>query len=81
MDVKKLVRQAIMGIQKDHLKIACDTPGLSKVLRLVDRSAPGPAVAPSRPVDAMLAQTKLQQILQSAEPTFSWHLASIRCNR
>jgi uncharacterized oxidoreductase len=57
MDVKKLVQQAIRGIQKDHLEIL---PGLSKVLRLVSRIAPGLAVkAASGPVDAMLAQTKL----------------------
>ncbi len=57
MDVKKLVRQAIDGFQKDHLEIL---PGLSKVLRFVSRIAPGLAVkAASGPVDAMLAQTKL----------------------
>jgi uncharacterized oxidoreductase len=57
MDVKKLVRQAIRGFQKDHLEIL---PGLSKVLRLVSRIAPGLAVkAASGPVDAMLSQTKL----------------------
>ena len=57
MDVKKLVQQAIRGIQKDRLEIL---PGLSKVLRLVSRIAPGLAVkAASGPVDAMLAQTKL----------------------
>ena len=57
MNVKKLVRQAIRGFQKDHLEIL---PGFSKVLRLVSRIAPGLAVkAASGPVDAMLAQTKL----------------------
>ncbi len=57
MDVKKLVQQAMRGIQKDHLEIL---PGLSKVLRLVSRLAPGLAVkAASGPVDAMLSQTKL----------------------
>ena len=34
MDMKKLVQQAIRGIQKDRLEIL---PGLSKVLRLVSR--------------------------------------------
>jgi uncharacterized oxidoreductase len=57
MDVKKLVRQAIRGFQKDHLEIL---PGFSKVLRLVSRIAPGLAIkAASGPVDAMLAQTEL----------------------
>jgi len=57
MNVKKLVRQAIRGFQKDHLEIL---PGLSRILRLVSRIAPGLAVkAASGPVDAMLAQTKL----------------------
>jgi uncharacterized oxidoreductase len=57
MDVKKLVRQAIRGFQKDHLAILS---GLSKALRFVSRIAPGLAVkAASGPVDAMLAQTKL----------------------
>lgn len=56
-DVKRLVQQAIRGIQKDHLEIL---PGLSKVLRLVSRIAPGLAVkAASGPVDAMLSRTKL----------------------
>jgi NAD(P)-dependent dehydrogenase (short-subunit alcohol dehydrogenase family) len=50
MDVKKLVRQAISGMQKDHLEIL---PCLSRVLRLVSRIAPGLAVkAASGPVDA-----------------------------
>jgi uncharacterized oxidoreductase len=57
MHVTKLVRQAIRGFQKDHLEILS---GVSKVLRLVSRIAPGLAVkAASGPVDAMLAQTKL----------------------
>jgi hypothetical protein len=57
MDVKKLVQQAIRGIQKDHLE---NLPGLSKVLRLVSRIAPSVAVkAASGPVDAMLSQTNL----------------------
>jgi uncharacterized oxidoreductase len=57
MDVKKLVQQAIRGFQKDQLEIL---PGVSKILRLVSRIAPGLAVkAASGPVDAMLAQTKL----------------------
>ena len=59
MDVKKFVQQAITGIQKDHLEML---PGLSKVLRLVSRIAPGLAVkAASGPVDAMLSQTKLER--------------------
>jgi len=57
MDVKKLVQQAIRGIQRDHLEIL---PSLSKVLRLISRIAPGLAVtAASGPVDAMLSHTKL----------------------
>jgi uncharacterized oxidoreductase len=56
MDVAKLVRQAIKGMQKDQLEIL---PGISKVLRLMSRIAPGLMVkAASGPVDAMLAQTK-----------------------
>ena len=57
MDVKKLVQQAIRGIQKDHFEIL---PGLSKVLRLVSRIAPCVAVkTASGPVDALPSQTKL----------------------
>ena len=56
MDVKKLVRQAIKGLQKDQLEIL---PGFAKILRLASRIAPGLALkATSGPVDAMLAQTK-----------------------
>jgi uncharacterized oxidoreductase len=56
MDVKTLVRHAIKGLQKDHLEIL---PGFSRVLNLMSRIAPGLMVkAASRPMDAMLAQTK-----------------------
>jgi uncharacterized oxidoreductase len=50
------VRQAIKGLQKDQLEIL---PGVSKVMRLMSRIAPGLMVkALSGSVDAMLAQTK-----------------------
>jgi uncharacterized oxidoreductase len=56
MDVKKLVRRAIKGLQKDQLEIL---PGLSKVLKLMSRIAPNLMVkATSGSMDAMLAQTK-----------------------
>jgi len=56
MDVKKLVRSAIEGLQKDHLEIL---PGVSKVLKLMSRIAPGVMIkALSGPVDAMLAKTR-----------------------
>ncbi len=56
MDVDKLVRQAIKGLQKDQLEIL---PGVSKVMRLMSRIAPGLMVkALSGSVDAMLAETK-----------------------
>jgi len=63
MDVKKLVRQAIRGFQKDHLEML---PSLSKVLRFVSRIAPGLAVkAASGPVDAMWPR-------QNSSPTGGW---------
>jgi len=56
MDVKKLVRLAIKGIQKDQVEIL---PGFSKVLKLMSRIAPNLMVkATSGSMDAMLAQTK-----------------------
>jgi uncharacterized oxidoreductase len=56
MDVKKLVRKAIKGLQKDQLEIL---PGFAKILRLASRIAPGLALkAASGPMDAMLAQAK-----------------------
>lgn len=57
MDVKKLAQHAINGLKKDHLEI---TPGLSNLLKLGSRFAPGLMLkASSGSVDAMLAQTKL----------------------
>lgn len=57
MDVKKLARKAIEGFKKDRLEIM---PGISNVLKLMSRIAPGlMSKATSGPVDAMLAQTKL----------------------
>jgi len=59
MDVKKLVQQAIGGIQKNHLEIL---PGFSKVLRLVSRIAPGLTVkAASGPVDHAVTDKTLAQ--------------------
>lgn len=56
MDVKKLVRLAIKGMQKDQLEIL---PGFSKVLKLMSRIAPNLMVkATSGSMDAMLAQTR-----------------------
>ena len=56
MDVKKLVRKAIKGLQKDQLEIL---PGFAKVLKLMSRIAPNLMVkATSGSMDAMLAQTK-----------------------
>lgn len=56
MDVDELVRQAIKGLQRDRLEIL---PGVSKVMRLMSRIAPGLMVkALSGSVDAMLAQTR-----------------------
>jgi uncharacterized oxidoreductase len=57
MDVKKLVQQAIGGTQNDHLEIL---PGLSKVLRLVSRIAPGLTVkAATGPVDRAVTDKTL----------------------
>jgi uncharacterized oxidoreductase len=54
MDVPKLVKIAIRGIEKDKLEIR---PGLSNVLKFMSRLAPELMMkALSRPVKAMLAQ-------------------------
>lgn len=55
MDVKKLVGQAIEGLQKDRLEIC---PGASNVLKLMSRFAPRFILDQlSKPVDAMLSQS------------------------
>ena len=57
MNVKKLVRKAIKGLQKDQLEIL---PGFAKVLKLMSRIAPNLMVkATSGSMDAMLARTKV----------------------
>ena len=56
MNVKRMVTAAIRGLEKDRLEIL---PGLSKVLRIGSRIAPGLMVkAASASIDAMLAQTE-----------------------
>ena len=56
MDVKTLAHKAIAGFKSDRLEIR---PGLSNVLKLMSRIAPGLMLkATSGPVDAMLAQTE-----------------------
>jgi uncharacterized oxidoreductase len=57
MDVKKLVEAAIAGLRKDRLEIR---PGISNVLKLMSRIAPGLMLrALSGSVDGMLARTEL----------------------
>jgi uncharacterized oxidoreductase len=57
MEVDKMVRQALKGMERDQWEIL---PGMSKVLRFMSRVAPGFMVkALSGSVDSMLAQTKL----------------------
>ena len=57
MDVKKLVEAAIAGLKKDRLEIR---PGISNVLKLMSRIAPGLMLrALSGSVDGMLARTEL----------------------
>ena len=57
MDVGKLVRRAVKGLERDQPEIL---PGMSRVLRFMGRVGPNLMVkALSGPVDSMLAQTKL----------------------
>jgi uncharacterized oxidoreductase len=56
MSTNKLVQKAIKGFQADRTEIL---PGLSKVMRMISRLAPGLGVkSASGSVDAMLAETK-----------------------
>ena len=56
MDVKTLVQKTIQGLKRDRLEIR---PGISNVLKLLSRVAPGVALRmTSGSVDEMLAQTQ-----------------------
>ena len=70
MDVRKLAALAISGMKRDVLEIR---PGLSNVLRILSRLAPGFALN----LLGQTAQASLDRIAQAAAPTKSpWEARS-----